>query len=1337
MLKVIRTRLATYVVLIFLVLTFSLSILSGGSQVAYCPLPVNLTRESPENLDPIATLGNSTLNELERIVITPSDMVIPVDGLCLFTAKGYNSSQQEIPIQPTWNSTIGNFSEQSLSTTYFFAQTKVAKGTVEASVGGVKGIANVTLVRGEIQHIRIEPNATNVIANGFQSFRCYGYDQFSNKEEVYPSWYTNVGTMINNTLVAQCKVEDGYVNASYQPPSQPIPLFDSAQVTIIPDELVEIEVSPRITEIVAGSTVTFNATGFDQFGNMVEIEIQWPWPSDLGYQDEIDDNVTNLTAFTKVKNGYIRAQVDDIFDQLDIKIVPAELDKITITPSEITVKANHSVTFNAKGTDRYENSVELEDCGWFSSDLEQNQCFGDIASYTVPKQTGTYYVYAGTGEVGSKATVTVVPDNLAMIMIKPDKLEIVAGTQENFSASGYDEFGNPVETEFDWSSDVGYFMDTLFTANTKIGSGTIYVSSGSVYATCQVTVTPDKLVQINVTPSDAEIEPGGELEFLANGYDRYWNPISQDVNWEADIGDVFPSRGESTVFTAPDTTEFGHIEASYGDIVGTADIKVVDKDWEDLKIIGKIPDQEVEEDTPFWHLYLRTYENRYSIGGKWYITGDDRNLFTVTGENSTHDILVFTPIPDAHGSNLVTFWVWNEEGEIDSQDVWIVIKPKNDPPEIINPPDIRMSYHQPYSFDYRPYIRDVDTPIEMLSFTAWDRDDVIDKKEMEPFVIIYNFDRSDLNNSINIRLELHDGYLKVEEDIEVFITENVPPNINPMRPDLEDVVLTEGEHKRVIEGIDENFEDMDGDEITITFSESHVEIIIEDNYDVYMNATTEWFGTEIVVFRAQDEHGAFCEDWVYVTVIPVDDPPIVEQLPTLVVHYDEDYFFNLEHYITDVDTPAEDLGLSTDNEYVTVKGGENLVLRINFPEEYDQETKDVTVTVSDGNSKVSTVLTVKITDNSIPWLIQDIPDVTFREDTRLSHAFNLGFYFIDPDGDRLTYMSESVNVRITIHVNHDVSFEAEKDWYGEEYVIFRAFDWQQAFIETTIKVTVEPVNDPPTLDPVHTLIVKKSTEKISLLDYNINDIDNDINSLEINVTSSDPNLLVFVNGLDVFLIKGDADESFEAVLTINISDGEDAISQDIPVEVEIDKTEPNGKFNFTLLAMFIIIAFILIAIMLAAYVYFYRGFYTIDEIYLVYKDGRLIFHKVRPGLAQKDEDIVTSMLTAIQEFVEETFSQGSKGADMAIKKMQFGGKTIVIEKGENVYIAILLKGKPGVRLSRQMLWAIAHIEEQYKEELVKWNGVVSKLAGTYKYLNILLKKKKGFRERLNFIELTR
>jgi hypothetical protein len=1141
--------------------------------------------------------------------------------------------------------------------------------------------------------------------------------------------------MINNTLVAQTKAEEGYVNASYRPPSSPIPKVDSAEVTIIPDELVEIELSPRITEMVAGSTVTFNATGYDQFGNIVEIDPDWA--QDLGIRNS-HLNVTNITAFTKVKDGYIRAFIDDISDQLDISIVPAELHRITITPSEVTLKANHSVTFNAKGMDLYENSIELDDCDWASSGMVEGPCFGDMATFTAPKQAGTYYVYTGTGDVVSTATVVVVPDSLARIEIKPEELEIVAGTNRNFSASGYDAFGNSVDTEFEWSSDVGYFEDTEFVANTKTESGTIYVSSGSVFATCPVTITPDKLAQINVTPSDAEIEPGGEMVFTATGYDKYWNPISQDVNWDVNIGAVSPSRGESTVFTAPDSTDFGYIEASSGDIIGTANIKVVDEDWEDLKIMGKIPDQEVVEDTPFWHLYLRDYENPYSIGGRWYITGEDRSLFTVTGENSTHDILVFTPVPNANGYEDVTLWVWNEEGEIDSQDIWITILEINDPPEILNPPDIRMSYKQPYSFDYTPYIKDVDSQI--LSFTASDGSgNPIPKSTdpKEPFVVIYDFDKSDLNRSKNIRLVLHDGFLMVEDSIEVFITENVPPNINPMRPDLDDVELTEGEYKRVFEDFDENFEDVDGDEITITHSESHVQITIDENYDVYMNATTEWFGTEIVVFRAQDEHGAFCEDWVYVTVIPVDDPPIIGTLPPLVVHYDEDYFFNLEHYITDVDTPAEDLGLSTDNEYVTVKGGENLVLRINFPEEYDQVTKDVTVTVSDGNSKVSTVLTVKITDNSIPWLIQNIPDVTFREDTRLSHAFNLGFYFIDPDGDRLTYMSESVNIRITIHVNNDVSFEAEKDWYGEEYVIFRAFDWQQAFTETTIKVTVEPVNDPPTLDPIHTLNVKRSTEKISLLDYNINDIDNDINSLEINVTSSDPNLLVFVNGLDVFLIKGDADESFEAVLTLNVSDGEDAISQDVPVEVEIDRPTDGNGTNFPLLVMFIFFAFILIAIMLAAYVYFYRGFYTIDEIYLVYKDGRLIFHKVRPGLAQKDEDIVTSMLTAIQEFVEETFSQGSKGADMAIKKMQFGGKTIVIEKGENIYIAILLKGKPGVRLSRQMLWAIAHIEEQYKEELVKWNGVVSKLAGTYKYLNILLKKKKGFRERLNFIELTR
>jgi len=660
----------------------------------------------------------------------------------------------------------------------------------------------------------------------------------------------------------------------------------------------------------------------------------------------------------------------------------------------------------------------------------------------------------------------------------------------------------------------------------------------------------------------------------------------------------------------------------------------------------------------------------------------------------------------------------------------------NDPPRILNPPDLRISYKEPFIFDYSPYVIDVDTPFEKLILTAWNGDMAI---AADGFKITYDFDKTYLNRSLEFKLSFSDTVSIAEDTIQVYVAENLPPRRNSMVADLADIELWEGGTAKDF-NIGNYFVDPEGGDLTITNSESNVEISIGVDGKVVMYAKSEWSGTEKVVFRAEDELGAFCEDWIYVTVNSVDDPPFIEDLPLLVVHYDDDYLFNLKPYVTDVDTLVQYLSLSTNNEYVTIPEEDDLVLRINFPKSFNGETIEVLVNITDGTSMDSAKLEIKVMDNSIPWLVQPIPDLSFKEDTALVRVINLNMYFIDPDKDPLTFSSESENIHIDISdVTGEVSLNASKDWFGEEYVTFRARDKYWAFVETQVKVTVEPVPDPPTLDEIGQIFMDNSTLTINLLDYGLYDMDNDLGSLEITVTSDDPNLLVFVNGYDVFLIVDkNVDGSFTTTITINVSDGDEGISQEVPVDVEIKDPNVNGETNTSIIIMFIIIAGILIAVMFGAYLYFYRGYYTIDEIYLVYKDGRLIFHKLRPGLVQKDEDIVTSMLTAIQEFVEETFSQGkTTEQDMAIKKMQLGGKTIIIEKGENIYIAIILKGVPGARLQRQMTWVIHQIEEDYAKELKKWNGVVSKLSGTYKYLNVFLKKKSGFRERLNFIELTR
>jgi len=78
--------------------------------------------------------------------------------------------------------------------------------------------------------------------------------------------------------------------------------------------------------------------------------------------------------------------------------------------------------------------------------------------------------------------------------------------------------------------------------------------------------------------------------------------------------------------------------------------------------------------------------------------------------------------------------------------------------------------------------------------------------------------------------------------------------------------------------------------------------------------------------------------------------------------------------------------------------------------------------------------------NKTPPQVSTIPNLFWTEDGILS--LNLSNYFSDPKGDKLTYTVEhSDHVNITIDNETGIAIlESEKNWWGNIYVIFTAFD---------------------------------------------------------------------------------------------------------------------------------------------------------------------------------------------------------------------------------------------------------------------------------------------------------
>jgi len=119
--------------------------------------------------------------------------------------------------------------------------------------------------------------------------------------------------------------------------------------------------------------------------------------------------------------------------------------------------------------------------------------------------------------------------------------------------------------------------------------------------------------------------------------------------------------------------------------------------------------------------------------------------------------------------------------------------------------------------------------------------------------------------------------------------------------------------------------------------------------------------------------------------------------------------------------------------------------------------------------------------------------------------------------------------------------------------------------------------------------------------------------------------------------------------------------------------------------------------------------FAISDLFLVYVDGRLVKSvsfetQLRENM---DEDIMSGMLTAITDFIKDSFKEDSG----ALKTLQYGKMTIFLERGVGMYLAVVFHGTPPPELREKMRFLLIRLWEKYKYKLKVWDGSEDGLEG--------------------------
>ncbi|MFX1380759.1 MAG: hypothetical protein ACFFA4_16880, partial [Promethearchaeota archaeon] len=107
-------------------------------------------------------------------------------------------------------------------------------------------------------------------------------------------------------------------------------------------------------------------------------------------------------------------------------------------------------------------------------------------------------------------------------------------------------------------------------------------------------------------------------------------------------------------------------------------------------------------------------------------------------------------------------------------------------------------------------------------------------------------------------------------------------------------------------------------------------------------------------------------------------------------------------------------------------------------------------------------------------------------------------------------------------------------------------------------------------------------------------------------------------------------------------------------------------------------------------------------LYIIYDDGRGVYNYAFKKDVQQDPGLVSGMFSAITSFIKEM----TKSAE-ALKKIDHGDITILLEYGNRIFGALFIKGHQTTEVRTPLKEFVKKFETQYLDILKDWSGALT------------------------------
>jgi hypothetical protein len=369
--------------------------------------------------------------------------------------------------------------------------------------GGGTGMSSDSPAGSDVTTISVSPTTASVMVGATVQYQAVAKDQHGNTLEGVNFAFVSSGAAATVDRVGLAKgmsVGTAKITASAGGRSASVSLAVTAGPPS-PPVLTKISVSPSTASIQVGQTQSYAAVGYDQFNNVMN-GLTFTWASDGSNAIAmLNGNVATGVAPGTVHITASASGISSAPASLTVLPPPSALTTIMVTPSGPSILIGGKQQMTATGLDQNDAPMSGITFAWSSS----NQSVATISDSGSASgvAAGTSQITASAQGVHSNAVILTVnkpASVLTSIGVSPSSASIQAGSTQQFSAVGYDQYQSPMSgIVFSWSSsDTNVASVTAVNSEGKTdgvatgiatGSSQITTSANGVSATVSLTVT--------------------------------------------------------------------------------------------------------------------------------------------------------------------------------------------------------------------------------------------------------------------------------------------------------------------------------------------------------------------------------------------------------------------------------------------------------------------------------------------------------------------------------------------------------------------------------------------------------------------------------------------------------------------------------------------------------------------------------------------------------------------------------------------------------------------------------------------------------------------------------